>query len=215
MAAKICADIKPSGLRQGDLVDLLYYVVASIKGICEKLDADTGASIVLTTYEANCYTAIFNCRIENSKGQSLENFITPSSTVPEPVFVSPRGIGGRELIDLLYMILDSLETLTEQLDSDNCASSAYEATNYTAVVLALVENSRSLTVGNGTAFRFHAASAPQKELVDLLYQIKRCLYLTTTLLDADGTADTDYTSLWFTNSILLTLENSSGDRIGN
>ena len=213
--AKACADIKPSGLRQRDEVDLLYDIVSSIQGICQKLDDDTGASIVLTTYEANCYTAIFNGSIEDGQGNVISNFLTPSATIPEPVFITPRGIGNRERVDILYMIMAMLETLTEQLDSDNCASSAYEATNYTAIILCLVENSLSLTKGNGTEFRFHLASVPQKEYVELLYQIIRCIHLTTAALDADGNADTDYDSLWYTNNILLTVENGSGDSIGN
>ena len=212
--AKVCADIKPTGLRQRDEVDLFYDIVSSIYGICVKLDADAG--VPLTTYTANCFTALFNGSIEDSRGNTISNFLTPSATVPEPVFISPRGIGGKERVDLLYMILDMLETLTEQCDTDVLGDSNYEAVNYTAIVLYLVTNSKSRTLGNGTAFTFHAASTPQKELVELLYQIVRSIHLTTAKLDADGNVtDTDYDSLWYTNNILLTVENGSGSSIGN
>lgn len=215
MAAKICADIKPTGLRQRDLVDLLYDIVYSLRGICQKLDDDTGASVVLTTYEANCFTALFNCCIEDSAGNTIRNVLSESTTVPATAFISPRGIGDRELLDVLYMIMDSLETLTEQIDSDNFASSAYEATYYTAVVLYLVKNSKSQTMGNDDEYTFHTGAWSHKELVDLLYQLVYSISLITAAIDADGNADTDYTSLWYTATITLTVENSKGSRIGN
>ena len=59
-------DIKPTGLKQGDLVDILYQLVSSISGLCTKLDADGG--VPLTTYVANCYTACFTGHIEDSGG---------------------------------------------------------------------------------------------------------------------------------------------------
>lgn len=215
MAAKACADIKPTGLRQRDLVDILYQIVSSIQGICQKLDDDTGASIVLTTYETNCVTAIFNCVIEDSLGNRFKNILTPTTTIPETVFITGRGIGGREINDLFYMIMNSLYTLTGQLDDDNCASSAYRATNYTAIVLYLMENSKGQVAGNGTAYKFHTGYYSQKELIELLYQLIYCLHLTTVALDADGNADTDYDALWYTATILLTVENGAGSKVGN
>ena len=130
--------------------------------------------------------------------------------------MTPRGIGGREKIDLLYQIMNSLETLTEQLDADTLTDSTYEALDYTAIILYLVTDSKSQTIGNGTAFTFHAAAAPQKELVELLYQIVRSISMITAQLDGDGTVtDTDYTALWYTAQIELTVENGAGDTIGN
>lgn len=214
MASKSCADIKPSGLNQQDEVDLYYQVVSSIYGLCVKLDAD--GTVPLTTYTANVFTAIFNGTIENSRGSTISNYLTPSSTIPQPVFVSPRGIGARERIDLLHMILNMLETLTEQLDTDTLTDSDYESVCYTAIILYLVTNSLNSTLGNGTAYTFHTGSWSQKELVELLYQIAYSWSLITAKLDDDATpTDTDYEALWYTATVLLTVENGAGSRIGN
>lgn len=214
MAAKIYADIKPTGLRQIDEVDLYYDIVSSIQGICHKMDDDGG--VTLETYEANCYTAIFNGVIEDSKGNVIRNYITPTSSMVEPIFVSPRGIGDRERIDLLHMIVNMLKTLTKQCDTDNLTDNNFEALCYIATILYLVTSSKDSTLGNGTLYTFHTGAWSQKELIELLYGFVYSLNLLTAKLDADGTVtDTDYTALWYTANILLTVENGAGSRKGN
>lgn len=206
--ADVHPDIKPNGMNQKDLVDLLYQIVSSIKGICEKLDADGG--VPLTTYTANCYTAIFNIIIEDSKGNRTG--LTGNH------LITPNGITDAAMIELMYQIFNAFETLTEQLDTDTLTDADYEALCYTALFLWLVENQIGSTLGNGVAYRFNPAGGvnDQKELVNLLYSIVDAIETLTEKLDLDGTVtDTDYEALWFTANVTLKIENSQGNLVGN
>jgi hypothetical protein len=54
-----------------------------------------------------------------------------------------------QLIDLLYQIVNAIETLTEQLDADGTVTDTnYEALWFTATVTMRVENSQGNVVGN-------------------------------------------------------------------
>lgn len=205
--ADVHADIQPNGLSQTHLVDLFYMLVSSIKGICAKLDADGG--VPLTTYEANCYTSIFNIVIEDSKGNRTG--LTGNH------IVSPQGITDQAIIELLYQIFNAIETLTEQLDTDVLTDSDYESLCYTAKLLWLVENQVGSVLGNGVVYRFTPGGVgDQKEMVNLLYALVDVIETLTEKLDADGAVtDADYESLWFTNNITLKIENSQGLLVGN
>jgi len=211
--ANLEAQIKPTGMRQGDLVNLLYQVVYSIKGICAKLDDD--ATVTDTDYEANVYTAIFNGSITDDKGNNLNNQV--STAVDRYFMITPTGLTNGALIELLYQIFDMVETLTEQLDADTgVADTDYEANCYTALFTWIVENCKGSQLGNGTTFYFRNGSENRKELVNLLYQIVNAIETLTEQLDADGTVtDTDYEALWFTATILMRVENSMGNVVGN
>lgn len=211
--ANIEAQIKPTGMKQGDLVNLLYQVVYSIKGICAKLDDD--ATVTDTDYEANVYTAIFNGSITDDKGNNLNNQV--STAVDRYFMITPTGLTNGALIELLYQIFDMVETLTEQLDADTgVADTDYEANCYTALFTWIVENCKGSQLGNGTTFYFRNGSENRKELVNLLYQIVNAIETLTEQLDADGTVtDTDYEALWFTATILMRVENSMGNVVGN
>jgi len=200
-------------MRQGDLVNLLYQVVYSIKGICAKLDDD--ATVTDTDYEANVYTAIFNGSITDDKGNNLNNQV--STAVDRYFMITPTGLTNGALIELLYQIFDMVETLTEQLDADTgVADTDYEANCYTALFTWIVENCKGSQLGNGTTFYFRNGSENRKELVNLLYQIVNAIETLTEQLDADGTVtDTDYEALWFTATILMRVENSMGNVVGN
>lgn len=226
MAAKPTADIKPNGINQKDLVDLLYQIVASIQGICAKLDSDGG--VPSETYTANCVTALLNCVLEDSKGNHLNLAKTETSTLEPTAVLKPTGVSDIALLALMYQITNAMETLTEQLDGDGLTFTNYEATAYTATFLHMVENMRGNTLGNsagmadGTAFTFRPGGVtPQRELVDWLYNAVNAIYLltadgTTTGLDGDETVtDTNYEALWYTANITLTVENTKGSRIGN
>lgn len=211
--ANIEAQIKPTGMKQRDLVNLLYQVVYSIKGICAKLDDD--ATVTDTDYEANVYTAIFNGSITDDKGNNLNNQV--STAVDRYFMITPTGLTNGALIELLYQIFDMVETLTEQLDADTgVADTDYEANCYTALFTWIVENCKGSQLGNGTTFYFRNGSENRKELVNLLYQIVNAIETLTEQLDADGTVtDTDYEALWFTATILMRVENSMGNVVGN
>lgn len=205
--ADIHSNIKPTGLAQADLVDLLYQILSSIYGICAKLDADSG--VPLTTYVANCWTAKINTIVYDSKGNMTGrggNFT-----------ITPTGLTDEALINVLYEIFDSWKTLTAQLDTDVLGSSDYEATYYTATFLGIVTKGTGASLGNGTSYYFGPISPPdQAKLVDLLYQIVYSIEKCCEHLDADTTVNnTNYEALWFTANILNIIENSAGNVIGN
>lgn len=210
------AQIKPDGLSQRNLVDLLYMIVAAIQGICAKLDDD--ATVDDETYEALCYTAIFNGMIEDSRGNQLINSV---STAPDRFFIiTPTGITDQALNEILYQIFDMFETLTEQLDADNITTSTYEANCYTAKFLGIIENCKGSALGNGTTYYFRPGGMfNQDKLVDLLYSIVDAIETLTEQLDTDGATtpptDTDFEALWFTATVTMRVQNSAGNVVGN
>lgn len=199
-------DIRPVGFRQKDIVDLLYQIVSSIKGICAKLDLDSAVSG--TTFEANAYTAIIKTIIEDSKGNT-------TGTAREK-FISVLGIDDQSLLKLLYQLFDSVETLTEQLDADGgVADTDYEANCYTAKFLGVIEDGYN-SLGNGTSFYFKAGGVQVPQLIDLLYNMVDAIETLTEQLDADGTVNnTNYEALWYTANITVKIENSQGNVLGN
>ncbi|MFA6290185.1 MAG: hypothetical protein WC637_00310 [Victivallales bacterium] len=214
--ASVEGNIKPTGLSQRLLVTLLYMIVYSIQGICQKLDDD--ATVPLTTYEANVYTAIFNGYIEDVRGNTIMNRV---STADDRFFIlTPNGVTPKAILECLYQIFDMMETLTEQLDTDGITTSTYEALCYTALYVWIVENVKGNQLGNGTAYYFRpGGETDQKQLVDLLYAIVDSIETLTEKLDTDaGTTpptDTDYEALWFTATILMRVQSSAGNVVGN
>lgn len=220
MTAKICADIKPTGLRQRDLVDLIYQLTSSLKGICEKLDAD-GTSPA-TDFTATCFTAIFNFTIEDSKGNRVYNYLDETSSVYPHVVISGRGISTRDIVEWMYQFVYAMYTLSAKCDSEALTLNTYEAIAYTAVLTDRITNSKGSSIGYGTDYTFGPTAAlNNKQFIDFLYKAVYSIYAlvtdqTTSGLDGDGTlTDTNYAALWYTANITLTVENSSGDRIGN
>lgn len=213
--AAIIADIKPTGMNQKDLVDLLYDIVTSIQGICQKLDDDAG--VPLTTYEANCVTALFNTVITDSQGNMVTLAQDESSTIEPTGIISPNGIGNPELLALMYQITNSFETLTEQLDVDALTLSTYEANCYTAKFTHTIENSKGNRLGGTDYYTFRSgATMNQFKLIEWLYNVVDAIETLTEQLDGDGTVtDTNYEALWFTANIPLTVENHKGQRVGN
>jgi hypothetical protein len=218
MAGNVEIQIKPNGLSQRNLVDVLYMIVAAIKGICTKLDADGG--VTLTTYVANCYTAIFNGYIEDSRGNSVMNraYVGGYYTKDHDFYsIKPNGLSDKALNSLMYQIFDMVETLTEQCDTDGLGDSDYEALVYTAHYLWMVTNHEGNTLGVGSTYWFNPGGMTnQKELVDLLAMIVHSMDTFTKKLDADGTVtDTTYHALWDTAIFLLKIEDSKGGQYGN
>ena len=215
--AKINADIKHTGLQQRDLIDLLYMIVSSIQGICAKLDAD--ANVTDTDYESSCVTDLFNCVISDCRGNSINLAQDESSTLPPTFIIGPWGIGTKEMVELLYMIFNSWETLTEKMDADAnpLTTTTYEADTYTAKFTKMVTNSKGNTLGNGNSYWFNPGGVLNNQhLVDILYSIVDAIETLCEQADTDAAPnDSDYESLWFTNNITLTVENSAGSRVGN
>lgn len=215
--ANIEAQIKPTGMSQRSLVDLLYMTVNSIYGLCAKLDSDAG--VPSATYVANVYTAIFNGSISDGKGNNINNQV--STAVDRYFMITPTGLDNKALLECLYQIFDMIETLTEQLDGDSLTDTNYEALVYTAYFLWIIENCKGSQLGNGTAYYFRNASENRKELVNLLYAIVKAWDVLCAKLDDDGTVtDTDYEALCYTGStgtygIKLRVQDSAGNVIGN
>ena len=213
------AQIKPGGLSQRNLVDLLYMIVAAIKGICAKLDDDGG--VTATTYESSAFTAIFNGYIEDSRGNSIMNRANDGSgtyVTDERFFIiTPMGISDHDLNECLYQIFDMFETLTEALDTDALTDSTYEALCYTALWTWKIENRKGSTLGNGNNYFFRPGGMHnQDQHIDLLYQIVNAIETLTEKLDADGTVtDTNYEALWFTATVTMRVQNSQGNVVGN
>ena len=210
--ANIEPQIKPNGINQRQLVDLLYMVVSSIYGICAKLDLDDNTD---DTYVDDSYTAVFNGHIEDSRGNSIMNHITAKE---DRFFVmNPQGMSEGALLECLYQIFDMMETLTEQCDADDLTTGTYKALIYTAVYLWIIENCKGSQLGNGTVYYFKPGGTHnQDQLVDLLYAIVYSLYLLTAKLDTDAKpAGVDYADLWYTATILMRVENSKGSVVGN
>ncbi len=212
------AQIKPTGMSQRNLVDLLYMIVYSIKGICAKLDDDDNTD---NTYEAKAFTAIFNGSIEDSKGNYIMNRANDGAGtyVPDDRFfiITPTGMTDKALHECLYQIFDMMETLTEQADADNLSSGTYESLIYTAVYLWCIENCKGTTLGNGTNYYFKPGTqGNRKELVNLLYAIVYSLYLLTAKLDTDAVpSGSNFAALWYTATILMRVQNSQGSVVGN
>ncbi len=210
--AAVDPQIKPGGLNHRQLVDLLYMIIYSLKGICAKLDDDDNTD---DTYEASVYTAIFNGHIEDSRGNSLINQV--STAVDRFFVITPVGMSEGALLECLYQIFDMMETLTEQCDADDLSSSTYESLCYTAYFLWNIENCKGSTLGNNTGYVFRPGGAfNQDQLVDLLYAIVYAMSIFTAKLDTDEVpAGSDYKALWYTATILMRVENSKGSVVGN
>jgi len=209
--ANVEAQIKPDGLSQRNLVDILYMIVYSIQGICQKLDDDNNAD---DTYEADVYTAIFNGCIEDSRGNYIMNRVTANDD--RFFIIRPDGLGNKELLECLYQIFDMLETLTEQLDADDCTDDTHEALCYTAILVWMIENCKGDIIGNGNTYYLRSASVDQKELVDIICNILDSLETLCEQLDTEAKpAGSNYEELWFTDTVLMRVQDSQGLYSGN
>lgn len=202
------ADIRPNGLSQKDLVDLLYMLTASLTGLCQKLDADGG--VTDTDYNALCYTALMTILVEDSKANRAGN--------TGDYIITPVGVSDEALLEWLYDYTNAIDTLTAKLDSDGGVTDTdYKALCYTALITKIVENQTGNQTGNGTEFYFKPGGViNQKHLVDLLYMFVNAWDTLATKLDADGgVTDTNYKALWFTATVTLKVRDCQGNLAGN
>lgn len=213
-------NIRPAGLIHGDLVDAHYLIVAAIKGLCTKLDAD--GTIPSAVYVANCYTAIFNTIITDTKGRRTGQGIADSSSIAPTRIIGPGRMDDASLNALMFQIYNSLETLTELLDSQALTFNNYEATSYTAVMTQRIKDMFGNILGVGTTnFMFSPGGMleNQKYMVEFLYNCFKSIQLittdnTSTGLDGDGTlTDTDYAELWY-DTLDIRIENGVGNTVG-
>ncbi len=210
--SNIEVQIKPSGISKRNLVDCYYAVVSAIKGMCAKADDDGG--VPSTTYEANVFTAIFNGRIENSRGDVIQNAVSGKE---DTFFImSPTGISNRAEINCIYQIFNMIETLCEQLDGDSLTDTDYEALVYTAHYLWRIYDEQGNSVGASTAQTITPMGIDNLQKADILYAFVHSIDTLAQKLDDDGTVtDTDYEALWDTANILMQVEDSKGNVAGN
>ena len=209
----IYPNIKPGGLTQKDEIDLIYMILYSIQLACQTLDADDG--VALTTFEANCVTALFNLVVEDSKANYLNLAATASSTLENTHLIGPTGISAAARLAFLYQLYNCMETLTEQLDGDATLSDTdYEELCYEAIMLHMVENEKGNILGNDNAFYFRPGGHMQEtEYINALYEF--LLGWTTLMQQIDtDTGDTTLNADCFTATVLLRLEDTKGNQIG-
>ena len=214
--ANIHPDIKPNGLGQKELIDLVTMLLRSLQGICAKLDNDGG--VTDTTYEANAITALINLSATDHVGNRFSNGAAMSSTLEDHHILDPEGYSAPALLAFLYQFTNAFETVCEQLDLDaGITATTFEANCYTAMFLHIIENEKGNQLGNGTAYYFRPGGVlPQDELVDWFYNTINAIETLTEQLDADGdVTDVNYEGLWFTAIILMIVENSQGNTLGN
>ena len=214
--ANIHPDIKPNGLGQKEHVSLVVMLLRSLQGIAAKLDNDGG--VTDTTYEANAITALINLSATDHIGNRFSNGATMSSTLEDHHIIDPMGRSDPALLAFLYQFTNAFETLCEQLDLDaGITATTFEANAFTAMFLHIIENEKGNQLGNGTAYYFRPGGVmPQDELVDWFYNAINAIETLTEQLDADGdVTDVNYEALWFTAIILMRVENSQGNVLGN
>lgn len=127
----------PNSIGEKERIAILYQIFNMWETLLEKCDLDHTD----TDYEALWYEATFLWRVMDHRG----NILGQSNYLFRP------GGGGdyRELIDLYYAILASIEGVTAKLDLDTAvADTNYEALWYTATNLVKVTNSAGSTKGN-------------------------------------------------------------------
>jgi hypothetical protein len=190
-------------------------IIAAIQGICTQLDSDAGVND--TTHSAKCFTAIFNGKIVDSRDNKLLNYI---GGVQDKFWgeIRPRGVSDKFLNEIIYQIFNMMKTLTAQLDTDGLAKSGnYNANCYTALYLWMITNEAGNTLGNGNTYWFNPQGMTnQKQLVDLLAAIVNSITTLTQMLDADATVTgKNFTATWYTATILMLIENSTGNIYGN
>jgi hypothetical protein len=120
---------------------IMYNFANAWETLCEQIDGD--ATVTLTTYEANCWTAMFLHTIKDPKGVTdlgnETNFYFTAGHHPV-----------KWLLDWFYNAYNALETLAEQLDGDGGVTDTdYEELTYEAYCLVNVENSAGNSLGNG------------------------------------------------------------------
>ena len=226
--ANISADITPRGVSDKYLIDLMYMLQQSMYGLCLKLDNDGG--VPLTTYVANCYTAIFHHCIYDYRGNKTQN-VTTVDHIITPI----GGLSSAALNSWLFDYVNAFETLTEQLDTDVLTDSTYESLGYHACILPyMFENKAGTIIGNdntsggfsttpddaGTPWRMvkigPTGKPSDRVLADLFYDILNAWETMAEQLDADGTVtDVNYEALWYTATVLMRVENSAGSVLGN
>ena len=227
--ANISVQIKPTGVQDKYLIDLMYMLQQSMYGLCLKLDTDASAG---TGYRAACYTAIFREQIWDYRGNKTQNV-----TVCDYIITPASGLPAAALIQWIYDYVNAFETLAEACDTDGLNTSDYEDNCFHACILPfMVEDKTGAILGNdvstggitgvdtgGPPWRLSKigpiGKPSDRMLVDIFYSFLNAWETLCEQLDVDAVTtpptDTDYEALWYTATVLMKVENSSGSVLGN
>jgi len=227
--ANIHPEIKPTGVQDKYLIDLMYMLQQSLYILCLKLDDDATAG---TGYVAACYTAIYREQIWDYRGNKTQNV-----TVTDHIITPAGGLSSAALNQWIYDHINALETLTEACDTDSLNTSDYEDNCYEACVLPfMAEDKTGSILGNdvstggitgvdtgGPPWRLSKIGPIGKPsdriLADIFYSFINAWETLCEQLDVDAATtpptDTDYEALCYTATVLMKVENSSGSVLGN
>lgn len=230
--ANIHPEIKPNAVMDKYLIDLMYMLQQSVYGLCLKLDAEGTGN---TNYVALCYTAIFREQVWDYRGNKTQNV-----SVCDYIVMPSGGLPAGALCQWLYDYANAFETLTEKLDADAGITddNDYESLCYHAILLPYqFEDKTGTIIGNdsssgGFSTSPDSGAAPwlltkigpigkpnDRILCDLCYDMINAWETLCEKIDADGAAAppaaTNYEALWYTATVLMKVENSSGSLLGN
>jgi len=136
--------------------------------------------------------------------------------------ISPRGMGQKDMVDALYMVVSSIAGICTKLDADaGVPLTTYLANCYTNIFTVKIEDQKGNITGN-TGYQTNDLEASinpygvsDKALIELMYQIHNALETLTEQLDADALTDSTYEALCYTAIILHQVTNSRGNTLGN
>lgn len=234
--ANIHPEIKPNGVVDKYLIDLMYMLQQSMYGLCLKLDTEASGDV---DYVALCYTAIFHTEIWDYRGNKTQNV-----TLTEHIVMPSGGLPTDALLQWIYDWINAFETLVEKLDLDAGITddADYEDLAYEAVILPYIFESgrydQTTILGNtvstgGFTTMLDTAGTPwlvtrigptgkpnDRVLCDLFYDILNAWETMCEKIDADAVAGappaaSNYEALWYTATVLMKVENCQGNVLGN
>lgn len=134
--------------------------------------------------------------------------------------IKPNGISMRNLVDLLYMIVYSIQGICKKLDLDDNTDNTYEAASYTAIFNGDIRDSRGnyimnrVTAPDDRFFIISPTGISDKALLECLFQIFTMIYTLTRQCDADDLTTSTYHHI-YDDRYAWIIENCKGSQIGN
>jgi hypothetical protein len=131
--------MSPRGYSNRAVIQCIYQIFLMMHTLTTKIDADAAPPTTVTYHHVfdDHYLWTIENEVGSTIGASTEHWIRPG------------GIDDKNLVDILYCFVHSLDTLTRKLDTDAVPSgSNYHALWDTANILVRVEDSKGNISGN-------------------------------------------------------------------